>query len=87
MWWQAGSDSESTDGIVDGHAYTVLDCVADVAGVAELDMIKVRNPWGSGEFKSGMWDDDGPGWSEYPSVKVQPNLNAHLTAFEPTFFY
>ena len=57
---QAGSDSNDTDGIVDGHAYTVLDCVNDVAGT-QFDLVKVRNPWGSGEFKSGIWDDDGPG--------------------------
>jgi len=36
-------------------------------------MIKVRNPWHTGEFKSGMWDDDGPGWEEYPSVKEACN--------------
>merc|ERR1719210_1874748 len=69
---KAGSDSEDTDGIVDGHAYTILECVNDVAGT-EFDMIKVRNPWGSGEFKSGKWDDDGPGWDQYPQVKAALN--------------
>jgi len=64
----AGSDTEDTEGIVDGHAYTILDCV-DNAGGTEFDMVKVRNPWGKGEFKSGRWDDDGPGWDEYPQVK------------------
>lgn len=63
-----GSDSKSTDGIVDGHAYTVLTCVNN-AGGTDFDLIKVRNPWGKGEFQSGMWDDDGPGWTEYPEVK------------------
>jgi len=66
---RVGSDSEDTDGIVDGHAYTVLECINDVAGT-EFDLIKVRNPWGKGEFKSGMWDDDGPGWEKYPQVKA-----------------
>jgi len=65
----AGSDSNDTDGIVDGHAYTILDCVNDVAGT-EFDLIKVRNPWGKGEFQSGKWDDDGPGWDQYPQVKA-----------------
>ena len=27
---RAGSDTHSTDGIVDGHAYSVLECVNDV---------------------------------------------------------
>jgi len=65
---KAGSDTQATDGIVDGHAYTIIDCV-DNAGGTEFDLIKVRNPWGQGEFKSGMWDDDGPGWAQYPQVK------------------
>jgi len=31
--------------------------------------MQVRNPWGRGEFQSGKWDDDGPGWDEFPLVK------------------
>jgi hypothetical protein len=27
---------------------------------AEFDLVQVRNPWGSGEFSSGVWNDDGP---------------------------
>jgi hypothetical protein len=37
-----------TDGIVDGHAYSVLTYRDSVAGT-EIDLIKVRNPWGRGE--------------------------------------
>jgi hypothetical protein len=69
---KSGSDTAATDGIVDGHAYTVLTCVNDVAGT-EFDLIKVRNPWGKGEFQSGMWDDDGAGWDQYPEVKAALN--------------
>lgn len=64
---KAGSDSNTTDGIVDGHAYTVITCLNDVAGT-EHDLVKVRNPWGKGEFTSGRWCDDGPGWTEFPEV-------------------
>ena len=72
---KAGSDTEATDGIVDGHAYTVLTCVRNVAGTS-FSLAKVRNPWGKGEFESGQWDDDGPGWSDHPEVKdaLQPAL-------------
>ena len=72
---KAGSDTETTDGIVDGHAYTVLTCVKNVAGT-NFDLAKVRNPWGQGEFESGQWDDDGPGWTEHPEVQdaLQPAL-------------
>jgi len=63
------SDKEKTDGIVDNHTYTVLTCVRDVAG-SGFDMIKMRNPWGSGEFEKGKWDDHGPYWEKYPRVKA-----------------
>ena len=62
------SDADSTDGIVDNHAYSVLECLNDVAGT-EVDLIKVRNPWGKGEIQNGEWDDDGPGWEQYPQIK------------------
>jgi len=64
-----GSDTQKTDGIVDGHAYTILECI-DNAGGTQFDMVKLRNPWGrGGEFEKGIWEDDGPGWQLYPSVK------------------
>ena len=37
---------------MDGHAYSVLQCKNDVAGTP-IDLVQVRNPWGSGEFESG----------------------------------
>ena len=61
-------DTKDTDGIVDGHAYTVLRAIEDVAG-SGFDMVQVRNPHGHGELENGYWDDDGPGWDEHPSVK------------------
>eukprot|EP00929_Paragymnodinium_shiwhaense_P023254 TRINITY_DN14604_c0_g1_i2.p1 TRINITY_DN14604_c0_g1~~TRINITY_DN14604_c0_g1_i2.p1 ORF type:complete len:595 (-),score=100.23 TRINITY_DN14604_c0_g1_i2:201-1910(-) len=64
----AGSGSVSSSaGIVDGHAYTVLTCVNN-AGGTEIDLIKLRNPWGTGEFDEGKWADNGPGWTEHPEV-------------------
>lgn len=33
----AGSDTNTTDGIVDGHAYTVITCLNDVAGTEQLN--------------------------------------------------
>jgi hypothetical protein len=44
---KAGSDKQKTDGLVDGHAYSLLECVNDVAGT-DIDLIKMRNPWGKG---------------------------------------
>ena len=65
-----GSDYEKTDGIVDGHAYSVLQCEDDVAGTG-IDLIQMRNPWGKGgELENSEWTDDGAGWQRYPAVKA-----------------
>ena len=37
----SGSDTQDHEGIVDGHAYTVLGCVNDAAGIPGIDLIKV----------------------------------------------
>jgi len=63
-----GSDKDTVKGIVQGHAYTILQCANDVAGT-DKDLIQVRNPWGHGEYTAGKWIDDGSGWNEYPQIK------------------
>ena len=65
---RSGSDRDHNDGIYDGHAYTVVRAIEDVAGSGH-DLALVRNPHGRGEMRSGVWDDDGPGWKKYPRVK------------------
>ena len=39
---------------------------------------QVRNPHGTDgqEMHSGTWDDDGPGWRQYPKVKAALNPKA-----------
>ncbi|CAK9017147.1 Calpain-2 catalytic subunit (Calcium-activated neutral proteinase 2) (CANP 2) (Calpain M-type) (Calpain-2 large subunit) (Millimolar-calpain) (M-calpain) [Durusdinium trenchii] len=63
-----GSNSKSFNGIVDGHAYTLLTCLSNVAGSGQ-DLVKVRNPWGQGECTSSLWDDNGHGWDRFPEVR------------------
>ena len=62
------SDKSGDAGLVDNHAYSVIECHNDVAGTP-IDLIKVRNPWGKGEIEDGEFDDDGPGWDKYPQIK------------------
>ncbi|CAB9510303.1 Calpain-type cysteine protease DEK1 [Seminavis robusta] len=64
------SDKNKTGGMVDNHAYSVIDCHPQVAGT-KIDLLKVRNPWGSGEIEDGDFDDDGPGWDRYPQIKAE----------------
>jgi len=66
------SDKHSTGGMVDNHAYSVIESVDNVAGT-DIDLIKVRNPWGKGEIEDGEFDDDGPGWDKYPQIKKALN--------------
>jgi len=63
----SGSDTEMTDGIVDGHAYSILACIKN-AGGSGFDMVKMRNPWGKQEFDSGGWKDGGVNWKRHPEV-------------------
>ena len=53
-----GTDYEHTVGIVEGHAYAVLD-VREVGG---HQLLHVRNPWGSVAW-TGAWSDAWPGWT------------------------
>ena len=55
---------------MDNHAYSVIESVDNVAGT-DIDLIKVRNPWGKGEIEDGEFDDDGPGWDKYPQIKAE----------------
>lgn len=63
------SDAGADGGLVADHAYSVIASHANIAG-SGIDLCKVRNPWGKGEIKDGMFDDDGPGWTQYPEVKA-----------------
>jgi hypothetical protein len=47
------SDAITTDGIVDNHAYSVIDSREDICGTG-IDLLLIRNPWGKGNgLKNG----------------------------------
>ena len=49
------SDKESTDGIVDNHAYSVIDSQQNICGTG-IDLLLIRNPWGKGgELQKGTF--------------------------------
>jgi len=67
------SDDENTDGIVDNHAYSVIDSRHDIGGTG-IDLLLVRNPWGTGGgLQNGEFMTNGPGWSKYPEVRHELN--------------
>jgi len=65
----AGSKKHAADaGIVDSHAYTVIEAVENVADTG-INLMRVRNPWGKGEMQNGDFRDNGPGWEAEPKIK------------------
>jgi hypothetical protein len=64
------SDAQRTpQGLVMRHAYTLL----RVKKVGDLRMMRVRNPWGSGEWK-GPWCDHDPRWNEPKNHELKKKL-------------
>jgi hypothetical protein len=56
-----GKDTDISDlGIVQGHAYSILD-ICDVDGVK---LIQLRNPWGNKKEWKGPWSDNSKEWTE-----------------------
>lgn len=54
---QPGSDTtKSVSGVVQGHAYTILNATEVNAGGSQHRIVQCRNPWGKGEFH-GKWSD------------------------------
>eukprot|EP00193_Tetraselmis_chui_P011676 CAMPEP_0177786244 /NCGR_PEP_ID=MMETSP0491_2-20121128/20815_1 /TAXON_ID=63592 /ORGANISM="Tetraselmis chuii, Strain PLY429" /LENGTH=360 /DNA_ID=CAMNT_0019307433 /DNA_START=329 /DNA_END=1412 /DNA_ORIENTATION=- len=73
----SGKDTESTDGIVHGHAYSILQIVEagghrrSILQIVEAGghrLLQLRNPWGRGEW-TGKWSDkDAKTWEQYPKI-------------------
>eukprot|EP00929_Paragymnodinium_shiwhaense_P013930 TRINITY_DN12177_c0_g2_i1.p1 TRINITY_DN12177_c0_g2~~TRINITY_DN12177_c0_g2_i1.p1 ORF type:complete len:608 (+),score=105.24 TRINITY_DN12177_c0_g2_i1:190-2013(+) len=78
----ASTEGSGAGEVVAGHAYSILNCVSNVAGT-DTDLIKMRNPWGREIFKSGKWADEGPGWAENPDIAKACN---HVVANDGVFW-
>ena len=72
-----GSDSDtSQSGVVQGHAYTLLNAINLNYNGQQIRLIQLRNPWGKGEYK-GPWSDYDPNWNN-----VDPNEKKRIGYFE-----
>ena len=74
-----GEQLNDEQGLVGTHAYSILDArelglipgLTLGAGVlGQTRLIKLRNPWGSYEWK-GAWSDGSKEWKENPLVKMR----------------
>eukprot|EP01028_Stygiella_incarcerata_P010561 TRINITY_DN5505_c0_g1_i3.p1 TRINITY_DN5505_c0_g1~~TRINITY_DN5505_c0_g1_i3.p1 ORF type:complete len:1778 (-),score=493.56 TRINITY_DN5505_c0_g1_i3:1948-7179(-) len=63
----AGTDTDVSDfGIVQGHAYSVLD-VREISGNC---LMRLRNPWGETEW-SGDWSDSSDRWTKMTTSQLR----------------
>lgn len=56
-------EEESELGIISGHAYSLISVHIIESDDTEVRLIKMRNPWGSGEWK-GDWCDSSDLWTD-----------------------
>jgi calpain-15 len=66
------SGSSGKDGLHTRHAYSILEVTKANDGLMGIGgntfrMVKVRNPWGTGEW-TGDWGDNSPLWDKYPGI-------------------
>ena len=60
----AGSDTDVSElGIVQGHAYSILNIVEESDSNGNHQLIKLRNPWGATEWKGDWSDRDQSNWT------------------------
>jgi hypothetical protein len=53
----------ASSGIVDGHAYSLLNVKTISANGKEVKLVQVRNPYGKMEW-TGDWSDTSSQWTE-----------------------
>ena len=58
-----GSEYEGENGIVYGHAYTLLDVREEQKNGQDQVLFKLRNPWGNTEW-NGAWSDHSSDWKQ-----------------------
>ena len=72
------ADQHTQVGLVENHAYTLLDCRT----VDNIRLVKIRNPWGSGEW-NGKYSDNDAFWS---NQKMKDEFGYSKSADDGSFF-
>jgi hypothetical protein len=62
---------ENAEGVISGHAYSLIEIHEIEKDGEEVRILKLRNPWGSGEW-TGDWSDKSELWT--PELKEQVGL-------------
>lgn len=73
------------DGLVAGHAYSMLECREVHVGETVHEIIRIRNPWAKTEW-TGSWNDEDPIWDKIrPEEKARYHSNEADGAFWMAF--
>jgi len=70
------------DGIITGHAYSVISLYEFEHEDEQVRLLKLRNPWGQGEW-TGDWSDKSPLWTEELKQKLSWSDNDDGMFFIP----
>jgi len=57
-------EAKCDNGLVKGHAYTVTGVKKATVGDSEVELVRVRNPWGNEREWNGAWSDESEEWSQ-----------------------
>lgn len=61
---EGGYEADAASGLLKNHAYGIV----HLKQVGQLKFVKVRNPWGMGEWR-GDWSDSWAKWDQHPDVE------------------
>jgi hypothetical protein len=73
-------------GIVPGHAYSILEVYSPKLSTCKIQLVKLRNPWGSFEWQ-GDWSDNSPLWHQHPQVKLEMGLVSGISKADDGIFF
>lgn len=78
--WSENPQHKLPNGIVPGHAYTLLLC----KDVKRYNLVNLRNPWGNLEW-GGDWSDSSPLWTEDMRKALNPKFDGNDGNFWMSF--
>ena len=65
-------ENRNATGVISGHAYSLISIHKLSVSGKDVRLLKLRNPWGSGEWQ-GDWSDASPLWT--PALKSEVNFS------------
>ncbi|KAL1507545.1 hypothetical protein AB1Y20_007166 [Prymnesium parvum] len=74
-----GVESKRPDGLVEGHAYSLIRVVRiDPPDGEALQLVELRNPWGNQQEWRGAWSDRSAEWQKHRHVarQLKPQVRA-----------